>query len=284
MTIPITKIYVDTKFMTADSESSSNFKYQLPSNIFLPDDAVFQIDEISIPHSWYSIEEGINDKMYVKWTGTSGTTVFKKVTLASGQYDGTQFANVVLIALNAGMGSMPTNELVPSYNATQNTIFITASTNTTSFKIFSDYELKNGYGWLGTETDAVDAYNIQSVNDVIRNYGITPSFEPSSRNNTYTSGFLDLSAFHNIYISSPNLGGFASIGPRGESGIIRKVPVTSDFGYIIQEKSVTDYDLIECPKQAIPVLEFQLKDSRGYIIPLHGSNVSFSIVFKRLLK
>ena len=69
MSLPITKIYVDSKFMTPDSESSSNFKFPLNRNIFLPDDTVFLIDKISVPHSWYSIEENINHKLYLKWHG-----------------------------------------------------------------------------------------------------------------------------------------------------------------------------------------------------------------------
>jgi hypothetical protein len=74
------------------------------------------------------------------------------------------------------------------------------------------------------------------------------------------------------------------MGARGEAGIIRKIPVTSDYGYVIQEKFYMEYDLIECSKQTLSVLEFQLKDARGNIIPLHGSNVSFSVVFRQLVK
>jgi hypothetical protein len=55
------------------------------------------------------------------------------------------------------------------------------------------------------------------------------------------------------------------MGARGEAGIIRKIPVTSDYGYVIQEKSFMEYDLIECSRQTISVLEFHLIDAYPYM-------------------
>jgi len=228
MTLPITKIYVDSKFMTPDSESSSNFKFPLNRNIFLPDDTVFLIDEISIPHSWYSIEENINDKLYIKWHGLIGgieATLYRKVVIPYGQYSGSEFALALGIALNE---TLPTNELSPTYYAKKNTIILNHNLNTYDYKLYSDYELKNGAVWIpASDVHSIDRDNLHSVNDVIRNYGITKSYGGA---NLYVSGFLDLSNFHNIYISSPNLGSFSTMGARGEAGIIRKIPVTSDYG------------------------------------------------------
>ena len=43
-------------------------------------------------------------------------------------------------------------------------------------------------------------------------------------NNTtpFVSGFLDLQPVKNIYISSPNLGSYSTIGPTGQQTIIKK--------------------------------------------------------------
>ena len=147
------------------------------------------------------------------------------------------------------------------HNAKKNTIILNHNLNTYDYKLYSDYELKNGAVWIPASDDhSIDRDNLHSVNDVIRNYGITKSYGGA---NLYVSGVLDLSNFHNIYISSPNLGSFSTMGARGEAGIIRKIPVTSDYGYVIQEKSYMEYDLIECSKQTLSVLEFQLRDARG---------------------
>ena len=40
-----------------------------------------------------------------------------------------------------------------------------------------------------------------------------------------------------------------------------------------------DYNVFS--HQSLKMLEFQLKNSRGDIIPLHGVNVNFSIIFTR---
>ena len=39
--LPIKKIYIDSRFMSSDSSSESDFKIDLPVNITLPEDTVF---------------------------------------------------------------------------------------------------------------------------------------------------------------------------------------------------------------------------------------------------
>ena len=48
---------------------------------------------------------------------------------------------------------------------------------------------------------------------------------------------------------------------------------------IYSESSSADW--LECSKQSLKTLEFVLRDARGNQIPLHNSNVSFSIVFEK---
>ena len=50
-TLPIKKIYVDSRYRTADSSSDSDFRIQLGRNIFLPDDCIMHIENVVIPHS-----------------------------------------------------------------------------------------------------------------------------------------------------------------------------------------------------------------------------------------
>ena len=63
MTLEVKKIYVDSRFCTHDSNSDSDFKIQLSRNIYLPEKCVMHIENITMPHAWYSIEAGINDKI-----------------------------------------------------------------------------------------------------------------------------------------------------------------------------------------------------------------------------
>ena len=73
--LPIKKIYIDSKFKTLDSVSSSNFKIDLQSTLLFPENSVFYIDDISIPHSWYTIEENINDRIYIYNTNKQIKTI-----------------------------------------------------------------------------------------------------------------------------------------------------------------------------------------------------------------
>ena len=65
-TLPIKKIYCDTKFKRYDSISTSNFKIDLPQTIKLPQNCILQIDDVNIPRVWYTVEENVNDKLYFR--------------------------------------------------------------------------------------------------------------------------------------------------------------------------------------------------------------------------
>ena len=98
---------------------------------------------------------------------------------------------------------------------------------------------------------------------------------------THTHQDLGLLSIRNIYLHSPNLSSFSTYGGKGESNIIKKIPVSSDFGYLIIETFTSTHDWLDCSSLTLSCLEFQLRDSYGNIVPLHGSNVSFSIVFSK---
>ena len=78
MTLPLKKLYIDSKFKTKDSISNSNFKIELPVIVYMPQNNIFTIDDICILHSWYSIEKDINDTLYVHILtfGNSGYSFF----------------------------------------------------------------------------------------------------------------------------------------------------------------------------------------------------------------
>ena len=57
----IKKAYVDSGFRTRDSTSDSDFKSELKEALYLPDNTVCYIDDISIPHTWRTIESHSNE-------------------------------------------------------------------------------------------------------------------------------------------------------------------------------------------------------------------------------
>ena len=85
--LPVKKIYIDTKYMTADSNSTSDFKFQLLYTIELPYNCSFMMQNICIPHSWFTIEQNLNDKLYFKCSASVGGfsgVFFELITLSPG--------------------------------------------------------------------------------------------------------------------------------------------------------------------------------------------------------
>ena len=48
--LPTIFFYIDSRSKTSDSVSSSNFKIDLQTTLLFPENSVFYIDDISIPH------------------------------------------------------------------------------------------------------------------------------------------------------------------------------------------------------------------------------------------
>ena len=60
------KIYIDSKFRSPESNSSSDFKWELPETMSFKEDTVVYLDDICISHSWEAVIKNINDKLYFK--------------------------------------------------------------------------------------------------------------------------------------------------------------------------------------------------------------------------
>ena len=72
--LPVKKIYINSNFKTADSESNSNFKFQLARTFSFPKNSVFYIENFTCSHAWYSVEENFNDAFHVYCDGEYYTT------------------------------------------------------------------------------------------------------------------------------------------------------------------------------------------------------------------
>ena len=60
----IRQSYVDSRFRTRDPNSDSDFKIDLKEPLVLPDNTVCYIDDISIPHTYRTIESH-NNEFYI---------------------------------------------------------------------------------------------------------------------------------------------------------------------------------------------------------------------------
>ena len=271
--LPIKKIYIDSRFMSSDSRSSSDFKIDLPQNIDLPPDCVVYIDDICIPYSWYTIDEERNNKFYFK----VGSTVYIK-TIPPGNYSTTTFNAIIVALMNTVQGTFTANA-----NITSNTVGITTSIDSSNyqqivdgitvtygqtFEILTDFQL----GLLGYPKP------YQSINNYLNNNVMKVNTKASP----YDSGYVNLNPVRNIYMTSGNLGSYNTMSVSGERSIVKKIPVTSNYNQMIYDDAVLGIDYLSCSKQSLSRLEFQLKDVFGNLINLHGNHWSFSLIFAKM--
>ena len=135
-------------------------------------------------------------------------------------------------------------------------------------------------GWNGSWAGAAyNASNPMAITDLINHIDGRASF--FTQTIPFTSGYVNLQPIRNIYMSITNLGTFKTIGPMGESTIIKKVPVTAGDNEMIFAGVTSAGDYLDCSKQTLKTIHFELKDVHGNVINLHGSHVSFSIVFDK---
>ena len=212
MSLPISKIYVDSRWCTSDSVSSSNFKVQLPSTLQCPDNTVFFITDVCIPHTWQTVEENINDTLYMLYINTAAASpadTYKGVIikLAPGNYTPTTFASELQARLRE---SFPSFEVTVDSTLSNSGIKIRAQSSL-QWKLLTDDDLLSNRYYMNNIT--YDPYKLMSVNDIVNNIesndvaigGVGSSLTE------YSSGFLNLNWINNVYITSPNLGSFNTI-------------------------------------------------------------------------
>ena len=56
--------YIDSRCKNNDSESNSDYNFELKESLGLPDNTVCYVDDICIPHTWRTIESH-NNKFYI---------------------------------------------------------------------------------------------------------------------------------------------------------------------------------------------------------------------------
>ena len=66
MSLPIKKVYVNSRYKTPDSVSDSNFKFELPYVLTMPSNAIFYITDVCIPNLFKTISRSENDQIWVR--------------------------------------------------------------------------------------------------------------------------------------------------------------------------------------------------------------------------
>ena len=265
--IPIKKVYLDSRFKTKDSKSNSEFKYELVESIELPDKCVMFVDDVIIPVSWYNVDENSKNIYVRRFQDLTDTKTDRIVPIEINNHTADTLTTAVQDALNTAFGG---GVFTVTYDPRKLKITITAEPQS-EVKLFTDDELKGVNDWQGP---AYSSSNLMSANEILGNYTIQ-----TLTSQAFESGIVDLRRIHNVYISSPNLSTFKTLGPRGECNIIKKVPITTEYGFTVVDNIVVSHDWIDVSKQLLKTLEFRLSDAYGTTIDLRGMPISFYLIF-----
>ena len=244
----------------------------------MPDNSVFYISDVCIPHSWYTIEENINNKFFLQ-IEYDNFAVDIILTLDSKNYTGSDLAVEMLTQLNKVVYF--TNKFTFTYDSSRHQIFIIPDFGYT-FKVLTKNDISSQLNgtWAWLDYDSKHSYDINTYMLKL-NVGESPIY---SSTNYFTSSSLDLQPIRNIYISSPNLGNFTTLGPAGQSSIIKKVPVNANYNQMVFDSMSSSNDFLDCSKQTLRNIEFTIDNVHGQRLNLHGQEVSFSIIFDLLNK
>ena len=276
------KIYIDTKYKTKDSVSNSNFKIELPETVLLPEKCKAYLDEICIPHSFYTIETGITDKLYIhaSTTGANPPLDYWIITIPSKTYTGADLAAELANGINLALGGGSyVGTLAASYNSSTQGITIGTASSTIIFRVLTENDIATKLqGTWNTLQSPYDENDPADLNGEILKLteGSSPYYNVAC---FFKSHFVNLNSIRKLYITSSNLGNYNSIGANSERTIIKKVPVDVDFNYMIHNNQITGLDYIDVSKQTLKTINFRIVTVDGKTVPLHGAHVSFSIIF-----
>jgi hypothetical protein len=268
--LEVRRLLVDSRYRS--SGSSSNFTFDLPQTVSLPQGAVAFITDVLIPSSWYTVEAGVNDRLYMEIPALAAegqqTTIFTVVP--EGSYDGDTLKTALQAALNARLSNLAPNFGV-TYTQSTNKLSLTC---THDFKVHADSELKSLASlaaFYNPNHSAVSPSNPQSLNLVL---GVSVNVLGLS-----LILFPDIRQYHQVLINSSSLGSLKTLGPNGSQTCIKRVPITAPFGGVTMYDAFHALDYIECELCTLSRLHFFVTDIRGQEINLHGAPVSFSIFF-----
>ena len=150
-----------------------------------------QIHEVSIPHSWYSINS-TNINLYfmhqVIPPGVIAGTTYRKISIPEGNYTSVDLAQTIQIALNLLVDTVDRpNTYSLSYNTSTNKYTFSSNYATVIFVVLTDGEIAP---LAGLFSDPADFNNVYSINQVLGN--TTPATDAYTNVAPYTTNFIDL--------------------------------------------------------------------------------------------
>jgi len=271
-------IRIDSRFRT--SGTSTDFRIQLPTAIAFPEGCVGYVSAVSLPHSWWNVEEGVSDKLYVIETKGSPTQKRCRVlTIAAGNYTSLTLPGVIATALNTGSsltGMAYQVDYVTARGCLKIQLVAAGSVDATArFQIPSEDEVTSvswkASNWTGT-ADVYSTDDPDTMGDLLR------LAATSAATTSLETGLLDISPIHCLYLQS-NVCAYTTVGPRGEGDIVQRIPVTTSYGYVLHYIANGAEEFFPITQATFKELSFKLCNVRGRPVDLHGGQMSIELTF-----
>jgi len=184
--LPIKKIYIDTRFRSSDSASHSDFNIDLPTTFLMPEDTGFCIDDVCIPHSWYTVTANVNDGFFFYY----GNQTLQAAFVPEGIYNITNLALAIAQAMNTTVNN-PVFESEAELKTNVIRISLKPAYANVNWSMLTDAELK-----AGNFTTSL----ARSMNNLIKNFT-----SKGYNNQDFVSGYIDLVPIRNLYLSASGL-------------------------------------------------------------------------------
>ena len=272
------KVYIDSSYKV--SGTSSDFTIDLPETVQLEDNMLCQIHEVSIPHSWCSINENNNNFYVMKGIlppeAPSGI-IYRKLVPPVGNYTATEFATQLETSLNTLDNGSRTNSFSVSYLAGLNKFQIQSNYPAVIYTVLTDADVLVDNGERFVET--VDANNLKSINKVLGVY--TTSGDASTNVVPYITGFIDLTPVKSLYLHCNEISNFNQLTVSGNSSIIKKINVTVPYLGIINDNELSNFDYIDVSGEMLRRLNFRLTNNLNEIVNLNNVDISFTLTYFR---
>ena len=272
------KVYIDSSYKA--SGTSSNFTIDLPETVQLEDNMLCQIHEVSIPHSWYSINENNNHFYVMKGIlppETPSGITYRKLIIPVGNYTATELATQLQTSLNTLDSGSRTNSFSVSYLAGLNKIQIQSNYPEVIYTVLTDADVLVDNGERFVET--VDPNNLKSINKVLGVY--TTSGDASTNVVPYKTGFIDLTPVKSLYLHCNEISNYNQLTVAGNSSIVKKINVSVPYLGVVNDNELSSFDYIDVSNKMLRRLNIRLTDHLNQNINLNGVDISFALTFFR---
>ena len=278
------KIYIDSSYKV--SGTSSDFVVDLPETVQLEDNVKCILHEVSIPHSWFSIQQGFNDNLYFFQLDPNGVNPdiidYRVFSIDEGNYSGAELAERMQFWLNDYFNNFNTRNpdvvrtdiYTVSYSAKTNKITTAVNYANLIFNVFTDAEAITNQN----EFTGIDVSNLHSINKVLNIVDTSPTHGIAL---PFVSGFIDLTPVKNLYIHSNELCNYNQLTVAGNSSIVKKINVSVPYLGIINDNEINDFDYIDVSSKILRRVSFRFTNEFNQTVNFNNVECSFSLTFFR---